>query len=64
MVDVDLFGRCTAPADNLDADAGHRSHVHTDALLAQYNLRILWDDYGTVGNIIVGCHWHQFGSVS
>jgi hypothetical protein len=45
--------RCTAPADNLDAESGRRSHAHTDALLEQYSLKILWDDYGIVGDIIV-----------
>jgi hypothetical protein len=44
-----------APADNLDAEAGRRSHVHTMALLEQYRLKILWDDYGIVGDIIVSC---------
>ncbi|KAH9960987.1 hypothetical protein BJV74DRAFT_871953 [Russula compacta] len=44
--------KCTAPANNLDAESGRRSHAHTDALLEQYSLKILWDDYGIVGNII------------
>ncbi|KAH9965583.1 hypothetical protein BJV74DRAFT_869979 [Russula compacta] len=44
--------KCTAPADNLDAESGRRSHAHTDALLEQYSLKILWDDYGIVGDII------------
>jgi hypothetical protein len=46
--------RCTAPADDLDStEAGRRSHVHTDALLNTYSLKILWEDYGIVGNVVV-----------
>jgi hypothetical protein len=46
-------GRCTAPADNLDAESGRRSHIHTDALIEQYSHRMLWEDYGIVGEVIV-----------
>jgi hypothetical protein len=44
--------RCTAPADDLDAEAGRRSHAHTSALIEQYSSRILWDDYGVVGHMV------------
>ncbi|KAH9975649.1 hypothetical protein BJV74DRAFT_862382 [Russula compacta] len=45
-------GWCPTPADNLDAESGRRSHAHTDALLEQYSLKILWDDYGIVGTLL------------
>ena len=44
--------RCTAPADDIDAEAGRRSHAHTSALIEQYSPRILWDDYGVVGDTV------------
>ncbi|KAI0244925.1 hypothetical protein BJV78DRAFT_1277591 [Lactifluus subvellereus] len=45
--------KCTAPADDLDStEAGRRSHVHTDALLNTYSLKILWEDYGIIGNVV------------
>jgi hypothetical protein len=50
---IETIARCTAPADNLDAESGRRSHTHTDALLEQYGLRMLWNDYGVVGEVIV-----------
>jgi Plavaka transposase len=50
---IEFTARCTALADNLDAEAGQCSHIHTNALLEQYNLKILWDDYGIVGDIII-----------
>lgn len=50
--------RCTAPSDDLDADAlqyhhGLRSHDHTDKLSEAFSLRELWDDFGIVGDLIV-----------
>ena len=46
--------RCTAPADNIDAaGAVRRSHSHTGALLEQYGLKMLWEDYGIVGQVTV-----------
>jgi hypothetical protein len=48
-----LVIRCTADAKDLDGEAGRRSHVHTDALLRRYNHKILWNDYGIVGDVIV-----------
>ncbi|KAI0246259.1 hypothetical protein BJV78DRAFT_1277264 [Lactifluus subvellereus] len=45
--------KCTAPADHLDsAEAGRHSHLHTDALLSVYSLKILWEDYGIVGDVV------------
>jgi hypothetical protein len=45
--------RCTAPADDLIAEAGHRSHVHTNALVGHYDLKVLWEDYGMAGRVTV-----------
>lgn len=44
--------KCTAPTWDLDANAGRRSHTHTDVLVDQFSLRVLWEDYGIVGDIV------------
>jgi len=46
--------RCTAPANDLDG-TGYvfRSHVHTETLVEELELGVLWDEYGLVGDIVV-----------
>ncbi|KAF8489738.1 hypothetical protein JB92DRAFT_3085234 [Gautieria morchelliformis] len=44
---------CTAPAKYLDT--GHhvrRSQAHTDLLVEEFELGMLWDEYGLVGDIV------------
>jgi hypothetical protein len=50
-----VFGkRCTARADALDDEiCGRRSQEHTEILVKEFELGILWDEYGLVGDIIV-----------
>jgi hypothetical protein len=46
--------RCTAPAKDLDA--GHhvrRSQAHSELLVEEFELGMLWDEYGLVGDIAV-----------
>jgi len=46
--------RCTAPANDLDS--GHhvrRSQAHTELLVEEFELGMLWDEYGLVGDIVV-----------
>jgi hypothetical protein len=46
--------RCTAPADGLEDDKyGRRSREHTDLLVEEFELGVLWDEYGLVGDIVV-----------
>ena len=50
---IDRF-RCTAPANDLDS--GHhvrRSQAHTELLVEEFELGMLWDEYGLVGDIVV-----------
>lgn len=50
------FFRCTAPASNLDAnpdEQGRRSQEHTEILVKELKLGVLWDEYGLVGDIVV-----------
>ncbi|KAF8462345.1 hypothetical protein JB92DRAFT_3136774 [Gautieria morchelliformis] len=45
--------KCTAPAKDLDT--GHhvrRSQAHTDLLVEEFELGMLWDEYGLVGDIV------------
>ncbi|KAI5998886.1 hypothetical protein EDC04DRAFT_2872130 [Pisolithus marmoratus] len=44
--------RCLAMRGNLDGDALNRSRKHADALIAEFDLLDLWDEYGIVGDII------------
>jgi hypothetical protein len=46
--------RCTAPANDLDS--GHhvrRSQAHAELLVEEFELGMLWDEYGLVGDIVV-----------
>jgi hypothetical protein len=46
--------RCTASANDLDS--GHHmchSQAHTELLIEEFELSMLWDEYGLVGDIVV-----------
>lgn len=46
--------RCTAPANDLDfGQYVRRSQVHAELLVEEFELRMLWDEYGLVGDIVV-----------
>jgi hypothetical protein len=45
--------RCTAHQDNLDGGGGRRSRDHTELLVSELELGVLWDEYGLVGDIVV-----------
>ena len=46
--------RCTARVDGLDDEiCGRRSREHTDMLVEAFELGVLWDEYGLVGDVIV-----------
>jgi hypothetical protein len=46
--------RCTTPADHLDDDIyGRRSSEHTEMLVQEFELGVLWDEYGLVRDIVV-----------
>lgn len=48
------YFRCTAPAKDLDS--GHhvrRSQAHSDLLVEEFELGMLWDEYGLVGDVTV-----------
>jgi hypothetical protein len=48
------FFRCTAPATDLDSDRHvRRSQAHTELLVEAFELGVLWDEYGLVGDIVV-----------
>jgi len=54
-----VFVRCLAQSKNLDGDVLkgnitlHRCQEHTNAVVEELELGILWDEYGLVGDIIV-----------
>ena len=46
--------RCTTPAKDLDSGQyGHRSQVHAELLVEEFELGMLWDEYGLVRDIVV-----------
>jgi hypothetical protein len=47
--------------DNLDGGGGRRSREHTELLVTELELGILWDEYGLVGNIIVSIDFSPDG---
>ena len=38
---------------NLDADALYHCQEHTNLLMEDVNLGVLWDEYGIIGDLIV-----------
>jgi hypothetical protein len=58
---ISLVYRCTAKQVNLDGGGGQRSREHTELLVSEFELGVLWDEYGLVGDIVVR---HNFISVS
>ena len=47
------FIRCTANLNVLDHCGGRRSRDHTELLVCELELGVLWDEYGLVGDIVV-----------
>jgi hypothetical protein len=46
--------RCTAPANDLNSGQHvRRSQAHAELLVEEFELGMLWDEYGLVGDIIV-----------
>jgi hypothetical protein len=46
--------RCTAPVNNLDSGWHVRcSQAHAELLVEEFELGMLWDEYGLVGDIVV-----------
>ena len=46
--------RCTAPANDLDSSHHvRRSQAHTELLVKEFELGMLWDEYELVGDIVV-----------
>jgi hypothetical protein len=52
--DKSLPCRCTAQANNLDSGRHvRRSQAHTELLVKEFELGMLWDEYGLVGDVAV-----------
>ena len=46
--------RCTAPANDLDSGQHvRRSQAHAELLVEEFELGMLWDEYGLVGDVVV-----------
>jgi hypothetical protein len=52
---IHLFLRCTAPAVDLNKTEGvtRRCQDHTELLVREFELGLLWDGWGVVGDVVV-----------
>ena len=51
--------RCTAPGDDLDSgEYVCRSQSHSELLVEEFELGVLWDEYGLVGDVVVSVYSH------
>jgi Plavaka transposase len=47
---------CSCTAKDLTVAGGRRSREHTEALVSGFELGVLWDEYGLVGDLVVCNH--------
>jgi hypothetical protein len=45
--------RCTTKISDPTSKGISRCRAHTDALVEELELGVLWDDYGVVGDVVV-----------
>jgi Plavaka transposase len=45
--------RCTAHYTDLDGEGGRRTREHTELLVRELELGVLWDEYSLVGDVVV-----------
>lgn len=50
--------------NNLEGESIRRCKEHTEALVEDFELGVLWDEYGIVGDIVVRCHCRSLYYVS
>ncbi len=55
--------RCTARPEDLDGEGGRRSREHTELLVHELELGVLWDEYGLVGDIVVSSAFFPIPSI-
>lgn len=44
---------CSCTSKDLTAAGGRRSREHTEALVSHFELGVLWEEYGLVGDLVV-----------
>ena len=47
------YHRCTARPDDLDGESTRRTRAHSDTIVEELELGVLWDEYGLIGDIVV-----------
>jgi hypothetical protein len=47
---------CSCTAKDLTVAGGRRSREHTESLVGEFELGVLWDNYGLVGDLVVCNH--------
>jgi hypothetical protein len=53
MYHILSYLRCTARPDDLDGESTRRTREHSDTIVEELELGVLWDEYGLVGDIVV-----------
>jgi hypothetical protein len=51
------FNRCTASSNDLDGPGGRRTRAFTKTLIEELDAKMLWDEYGIDGDILVCLHF-------
>jgi hypothetical protein len=44
--------------DDLDGESTRRTRAHSDTIVEELELGVLWDEYGLVGDIVVRFSFH------
>ena len=47
---------CSCTSKDLTVANGRRSREHTEALVSEFELGVLWEEYGLVGDVVVCNH--------
>jgi hypothetical protein len=53
FLDLKPFYRCTSALRDPNSNGVRRCREHTEALVEQLELGVLWDEYGLVGDVVV-----------
>jgi hypothetical protein len=53
LANIDEIHRCDVPGETLEGEGGRRTQEHTEALMAAFDAKTLWSDYGVIAGIMV-----------
>lgn len=53
--------RCTVPLHSPETLGTRRTREHSELLVTELELGVLWEDYGLVGDIVASIQFNNFG---